>query len=235
MSFTHGKNTGVLVDEFDLTAYLNQATVSKDIPTVDVTPFGVDDHQFLAGPEGGTISLSGMFDATAGASDVVLNTALGNAEVVSVAWPGFTTIGNRTVLSNLREVSYQIRSPINDAVRVTANMTADGPLRFGVVLKDLAAEASAANFTSVDNAASSANGAVGNLHVTAFTGTDATIKITDSADNSTFADLITFTVATGVTSENKTVAGTVNRYSRVELSGTFTTVTFAVTFARNQH
>lgn len=90
------------------------------------------------------------------------------------------------------------------------------------------------NEASVDQDASSSNGAVANLHVTAFTGTDAVIKIQDSANDADWADLITFTTVDGVTSERATVAGSVDRYVRaIVASGTFSSVTFAVSFARN--
>ncbi len=63
----------------------------------------------------------------------------------------------------------------------------------------------------------SPNGAVGYLTVTAFSGfSGAVLKIRDSADDSTYADLITFTTVSGVTAERATVAGTVDRYTCVD-------------------
>lgn len=64
----------------------------------------------------------------------------------------------------------------------------------------------------------SPNGAVGYLQVTAFSGfSQAVIKIRDSADDTTYADLIQFsTVTTAPTAERATVAGTVDRYACVD-------------------
>jgi hypothetical protein len=236
MAFVHGKDCDVLVDEFDLTGYLNQANITTNMQTVDVTPFGADDHQYLAGLEGGTISLGGMFDATATVgSDAVLDAALDSSNhMVTIGFPGVDTVGNNCALANSRQVEYQVRAPVNDAVRITANIQADGAIRVGgVLLHDLSAETGAVDETSVDNGALTSYGAVANLHVTAFTGTDATVTITDSTDDNTFAELIPFTQVTGVGAEHATVTGTVNRYVRVELTGTFDTITFAVSFARN--
>lgn len=237
MAFVHGKNASVLVDQYDLTAYLNQASVGKKGQAVKTTVFGLDDHTYMAGLEEGSASLGGLFDGSANAVDEVLNTALGGSQVVTVAWPGYGAIGNGAAMLQSREASYQIRATNNDAVRVTAGLTADTGARFGTILHPLTARTGAANYASVDNGASSAFGSVAQLHVTAFTGTDVTIKVTDSTNDSTFADHITFASVTGVGSERATVAGTVNRYARVELStsGGFTTVTFAVSFVRNKH
>uniref|UniRef100_UPI003BB56F59 hypothetical protein n=1 Tax=Thermoanaerobacterium sp. DL9XJH110 TaxID=3386643 RepID=UPI003BB56F59 len=86
-----------------------------------------------------------------------------------------------------------------------------------------AAASADGNGTTVDNAASSSNGAVAHLHVTGFTGlSNAVIKVTHSTDNfsSSDVDLITFSTVSGLTSQRSTVTGTVNRYVRVEVDVT---------------
>jgi polyisoprenoid-binding protein YceI len=50
---------------------------------------------------------------------------------------------------------------------------------------------------------------VGYIHVTAFTGTTGVVKIQHSANDSTWADLITFTTISAVTQERVAVTGTV--------------------------
>ena len=54
-------------------------------------------------------------------------------------------------------------------------------------------DTSAAAGTDLDNAASSAFGGQAYLQVTAFTGTDVTITLKHSTDNSTYTSLIAFT------------------------------------------
>ena len=75
-------------------------------------------------------------------------------------------------------------------------------------------------------------GAQAYLHVFAFTGTSVTIKIQDSADNVSFADLTggAFTLVAGVTKERIQTGRTqtVRRYLRAVTTGTFSSVTFAV-------
>jgi hypothetical protein len=126
-------------------------------------------------------------------------------------------------------------------VAVTAELTNQQyGLESGIVLHAQSAETATVNGTSVDNAAASTNGAVGQLHVTAKADTTAvwTIKIQHSTDNSTFVDLITFTNVSNRTlaagAQRIEVTGTINRYTRVQatlVSGT-TSITPVVTFAR---
>ena len=235
MAAIHGKNTAILVGQYDLSAYFNQVSISKDVQTVSVDTFGNSDHAYIAGLGSGSISLGGLFDSTASSgSDEVLSTALdGSQTVVSVSFPGASAIGQRATLHHARETSYPVRGSIDDAVRLNSGMTADGGIRAGVVLHHNNSESTGSNFASVDNSASTSNGAVAHLHVISFTGTSASIKVTDSTDDAIFADLITFASVTGAGSERGTATGTVNRYARVELSGTFSEITFVVSFARN--
>jgi hypothetical protein len=88
--------------------------------------------------------------------------------------------------------------------------------------------------TAVDGGASSVTGWSAYLEVTAFTGTDVTVKLQDSADNVTFADVTAggFTaITTAPTSQRiEGAAGaTLRRYARLTTttSGGVTSVTFA--------
>lgn len=237
MAFVAGKNTAVLVAEYDLTGFLNQASVSKASQVVKTTVFGLDDETYMAGIEEGSSSAGGLYDGAAAAVDAAFTAALtgGTPLVVTVAWPGYDTIGNACGMLQAYEASYQIRGAVNDAVRINATFTGDKGARFGQIIHPLVQRSTPANYASIDAGASTASGAVAQLHVTEFTGTDATIKVTDSTDDAVFADLITFTQVAGITSERGTATGTVNRYARVELTGTFTTITFAVSFVRGLH
>jgi hypothetical protein len=90
----------------------------------------------------------------------------------------------------------------------------------------------------VDEVAQTVLGWVAHLHVTAGVLTTVTIKIQDSADNSVWADLTggTFTAVTTSTDKQRLVGAsnaTVRRYVRAIISAaTYTSITFAVAFAR---
>jgi hypothetical protein len=99
--------------------------------------------------------------------------------------------------------------------KVDVPQVISGAQEDGVILQDL--EAKTADWDtdseSVDHGASTANGGSGYLQVTDYSGfTNVVVKIRHSADDSTYADLITFTTVTAIGAERKTVSGTVNRH-----------------------
>lgn len=102
-------------------------------------------------------------------------------------------------------------------------------------------QTAAGNVTSVDLAAlpvSFDQGWAAYLHVFAFTGTSITLKVQDSANDSTWADLAsaTFAAASAVGSQRITAGptstATVRRYVRLVSTGTFSNAVFAVNFVR---
>jgi hypothetical protein len=244
VAFVHGKTTTVLVDEFDLSPYFNQAQVSRRNQTTDVTTFGASERAYISGIEESTLSVQGLWDGTTGAiDDVFANSTSGSVNtqtVVTVAVEGADVAGdagNSAILMTPFHVSYQPRSTVSDAVRLTANFTGSGPTRSdGLILHGLSAETTTGAETGIDDLAQSTFGCVAHLHVTAFTGTNCVIKVQDSTNGSTWADLITFTTVTGVTKERVNLSNdTVDRHLRVNItSGTFSSVTYAVGVARHK-
>lgn len=234
MSAVHGKGTAVLLDQYDLSAYLNSYSSGRTSEASETTTFGAAAKTYIPGLQDGTISLSGLYDGSAGAVDAVLQAAIGAASrnVLSILPQGAGTIGNRAMVASVDETSYTIEAGVGDLVTASAEMQPSGGVWGGAVLHTLTAETAGGNTTSIDNAASSASGGVANLHVTAFNGTTLTAKVQHSTDNSVWVDLITFTAATAVTAEQLSVTGTVNRYVRVLWTATVTSATFAVAFAR---
>ena len=242
MAAVHGSGVGILFDEFDMSTYFNQATLTKSVQVVDDTRFqpgvALPSRTYIPGPGEGSVSFQGLWDATAvSGSDVVLDAALGTDTIITIGVGGYATVGDPAVMLQALNAGYQTRSSVNDAVRVVANATATpGGIRVnGKILHGLTAETTTMNGASVNNLASSAFGGVGHLHVTAFTGTNATVKIQDSPNDAAWSDLIAFTSITGVTSERLTDTGTVDQYVRAIISvDNFTSMTFAVSFARNR-
>jgi hypothetical protein len=238
MAAVHGSGVGVLFDEFDLSTFFSQVSMTKTTQVVDDTRFqpgvALPSRSYIAGPGEGSISLQGPWDAVAAGSDVVLDAAIGTDSIITIGVGGYATVGGPALMMQALEAGYQIRSSVNDAVRVTANATANGGIRTaGVILQDLAVETTTFNGASVNNLASSAFGGVGHLHVTAFSGTSGTLKIQDSTNDSAWADLITFSNVTAVGAQRSVVTGTVDQYLRFIISAdTFTSMTVACAFAR---
>lgn len=102
-------------------------------------------------------------------------------------------------------------------------------------------DTAATSGASIDTTASLSYGAQAYLHLGAFTGTDITIKIQDSADNATFADVtgLAFTEVTAAPATQRIAianTATVRRYVRAVsvTTGGFTSATFAVVLCKNQ-
>lgn len=248
-TFIHGKASKVLLDEFDLSSFFNSLDVAQTLETAETTSFGSSAKSYIPGLADATLSLSGMFSQDSDGSDEELSAILGatTTPLVTVLLDA-GTIGNSAIVAKAHETNYAISSPVGDIVSVTADFNAStdatSDLKYGLRSgKALTAGSSIAfgslgNLASVDNAASSANGGMVNLHVTAnsISGGATTIKVQHSTNNSTWADLVTFAAvsASTVTTEQAVVTGTVNRYLRATAStaGSSGAITFHIAFAR---
>jgi hypothetical protein len=238
MSFRHGKDGRVLVAQYDLSSFLNEMSSSQSIETAETTTFGASAKTYITGLNDGTLSFSGMFDGAANAVSDVFEDIIDNEStpVITMAHDSGLTIGSGCVLAQAKQTAYDITVPVSDVVALSGEFQVTGGLRNGVILAGAVVATTTGEGASVDNAASSALGAVANLHVTANTMDDATvIKVQHSADDSTFADLITFTsVATTVlTSETATAVGSVNRYLRYQVTPAGSgSITFSISLSR---
>ena len=242
MAFIHGKGASVLHGAYDLSAFLNDGSISNSVETAETTTFGVagSAKTYITGLKDGTLSASGMFDGDANAVDEVITASVGSDTNAPVSFfPEGSTIGNKVKLLLAKTTSYSVSAPVGDVVSVSYDAQADGGIDHGVSLASLASISSTTNSTSVDNSASTANGGLAQLHVTVNSrSANATIKVQHSSDNSTWADLATFTVVatTVTTSERVAVAAgtTVNRYLRAQntLSAGTGSITYQVSFAR---
>ena len=247
-TFIHGKNTAVYVDEFDLTSYFTDVSITQENEVAETTAFGDTNKSYLLGLRAGTLSMSGMWSADTDGSDEELQALLGNATTpLLTVREGAAAIGGSAVIAQANETNYAISSPVADVHTVTADFECTPnqvsnltfALAGGVQLTAGAsiAHGSLGNLSSVDNSASSANGGAATLHIPTNTvNGNTTIKIQHSANDASWADLITFTVvgASTKTSELKAVSGTVNRYLRASAStaGSSGSITFMIAFAR---
>jgi hypothetical protein len=238
-TFRHGKSIKVFVDEFDFSSYFNDVSASTMVETAETSTFGSDAKEYIPGLKDGTVSLSGMFEGTedVGTDDyfsAVLGTATKQKVIVAPEGHG---LGGRAVMLESDATSYEVSGAIADVVQASAEFQSSEGVEHGVILSSGAAVSSTGNGTGVDNGAATTNGGVGYLSVPVNTRNgNVTVKIAASADNSTFADLVTFTVVSSATktSERVEVTGTVARYLRVSytVAGSTGTATPIVAFSR---
>lgn len=238
-TFKHGKGVAVLVDEYDFSSYFNDMTATSSVDTAETSTFGTSAKSYVTGHQDGTVSLGGYFESTdsVGTDQYFASKLAGATKQKVIVMPGGHSNGARAVLIESDTTSYEISSPIADVVGASAEFQASDGVEHGVVLSSGSAISATGNGTSVDNGVATTNGGVGFLSVPTNTRNgNITVKIQSSADNSTFADLITFTVVSSATatSQKVEVTGTVARYLRVSytVAGSTGSATPTVAFAR---
>lgn len=238
MAFRHGKNTGVFYNGADLSPYFNEASVSNDVEVAETTAFGDSAKQYISGLRDGTLSAAGMFDGSEEAVDQTLSSVIGNdaADVISLA-PDGVVVGRRSFSAAARQTSYEVSSPVSDVVTVSLEVQATDGVNTGVLLAGRFSASASGEGSSVDQGASSSNGAIGYLHVTSNTMNGATtFKVQDSADDITFVDLITFTnvSASAISGQKIAVTGSVDRHVRAsqDPGASSGSVTYTLAFAR---
>ncbi len=248
MPFIHGKQTRLLLDQYDVSPYFREVSRTASLDTLDTTTFAAPDKTFIPGYVDNGVTLGGLFEAStqigATAADTMekhLNDIFAaDPRLLTVGWNGWA-VGSRVSLFRGTDLGHDITSPVGDVVTVSATLSGEGAMRNGISLHPLQAENQnvLTNGTTYDGGtgSNSTNGGIGHLHVTANARTaGSTFKIQHSTDGTTWADLITFTTIAAATTgaERIQVAGTVSRYLRATwtLGGTTNTATFNVSFAR---
>lgn len=237
MTFGHGKDSRVLLNEVHASGNVQGWTAEAGRDFADVSTILDSGHRWLPGLKMGKVSLQGLFDNAASTlhTEAVAGHGVDDSLLFTVL-PSGGVIGQPAFVGVCDLEGYSLESAVADAVKLTLEAQPNDGVEWGVSLHNLGAETADTNASSVDNAASSANGGVATLHVTAYSGlTNAVLKVQHSTDNSAWSDLVTFTTVTALTSERKVVAlaTTVNRYLRCATDVTGTgSVTFAMAFAR---
>jgi hypothetical protein len=239
-----------LGDNFYLGGYdLSGDTASLDEvgggpAVIEVT--GIDKSAFerIGGLRDGRIEWTAYFnDGTDGTNGTHNRLAtLPTADRQAMYFRG-TTLGNPAACLVGKQLNYDFTRA--DDGKLTAKVRVEGNgygLEWGRSLTaGKRTDTAATNGTSIDTTASANFGAQAYLQVFDFQGTDVTIKIQDSADNVTFADVTSFAF-TSVTSfpvvERIALANTatVRRYVRAitTTTGGFTSATFAVVLVKNE-
>ena len=240
----HGRRLRLLIDEHDMASLFTDASLKLSCQHDEDGGFGEDFERHQApGHVDATLSLQGFYRVGSGwggklAAALAADPESAQLPLVSWAPNGYapTRLVELIRAAATKNTSKVERKTTNTA---SAEISADDGASLGVSLQDLVPVATAAlpivSATPVDEGGATNDGGIGQLHVTAFTGTNLTLKLRHSVDNVTYVDLATFTVVAGVGSQRIVVpeGTTVNRWLRWEITaGTFTSVTFHVAFAR---
>ena len=234
MARFHGKDARFYANGTDLSSFVGGVTISRKAAAHESTTFASDGNmEFDSGVRTTDVNFEGFHDAAASAEDAVLSALVGSGGIVlSLVLDDADALGDHGVLIGGATLeTYETAANVGDLTKKTGTFRGGGS-GSAVLLHVLGQETVTGNAASVDNAASSANGARANLHITAITGTW-TIIVQHSADDSAWSDLITFSTNTAAGGVTGTATGTVNRYLRVRfVEDVAGSITFALTAAR---
>ena len=129
MAFISGKDSFFSVDGTDITTYVNQLSLSRDVNTLETTSFGSDQASFVVGVEGLSISGSATFDATA---DGVM-AGLFDGSVVAFDYRPNNTSSQPKYTGNALVTNYTIDSSANDLVSISFSLIVTGAVTRGTV------------------------------------------------------------------------------------------------------
>jgi len=238
------KQTGLgdrlAIDGFDVSGSIGSLGNIHGGPAVlavtDITQSGI---ARLGGERDGGIEFASWMEDTAVTGGHVVLSALPTGDRI-VTYSRGTAFGAFSANLIARQINYDQNRGNDGSLTQSVSTQADG---FGLEWCDLLTpwprtDTTATNGASQDfGAVSTLFGAQAYLQVFSVTGTSVTVKLQDSADNSTFADIAgaAFTAATARGAQRLQLASnaTIRRYVRVVTTGTFSNASFVCAFNRN--
>ena len=129
MAFNSGKDSFFSVDGTDISSYVNQLSLSRDVNTLETTSFGSDQSTFVVGIEGLSISGSANFDSTA---DGVF-AGLFDGSSVAFDYRPDNTSSQPKYTGNAFVTNYSIDSSATDLVSISFSLIVTGAVTRGTV------------------------------------------------------------------------------------------------------
>lgn len=238
MTKQSGIGDRLLIDGFDVSgsvgAFSKISGSQNTLPVTDITQGGM---ARLGGERDGGIDFSAFMEDTLVTGGHAVLSALPTGQRI-VSYLRGTGIGNFSACMISRQINYDPNRGSDGALAIAISAQADSfGLEWGEQLTvGTRTDTTATNGASLDfGSTSTLFGGQAYLQVASVTGTSVTVKLQDSADNSTFTDLAGagFIAATTRGAQRLAFTGTVRRYVRAVTTGTFTNAQFQVTFVRN--
>lgn len=240
MPKTSGLGDNFYVGTFDLSGDISAlGTIGGSVGTIDVTSIRSYGYERIGGLRTGTLEFTSLFNVDTAQEHEAFQT-LPYTDVILSYFRG-TTLGGAAASMTGKQINYDPSRGDDGSITFNVQAQANGyGLEWGRSLTaGVRTDTTATNGSSIDTTASVSFGGQAYLHVFDFSGTDVTIKIQDSADNSSWADVSGFTFGsiTGPTSARIQLGSTatIRRYLRVitTTTGGFTSVSFAVNVVKN--
>jgi hypothetical protein len=235
-----GMGDRLAVDGFDVSGSIGSlSNIHGGLAALDVTDITQAGPARLGGERDASIEFSAWLEDTAVTGGHAVLSALPTGQRV-VTYSRGTAFGSFAASMVARQINYDPNRGTDSSLTLAVSTQADGS---GLEWTDLLTpwprtDTTATNGASQDfGAVSTLFGAQAYLQVFSVTGTSITVKLQDSADNATFADIsgAAFTAATARGAQRLALANnaTIRRYVRVATTGTFSNAQFVCCFNRN--
>lgn len=240
MAKQSGLGDYLLIDGYDFSGDIGSLSRIGGGPAAsEVTGITVSAPERIGLLRDGGMDFSAWFNPTTGrAHDILTELPYGDRQMTYCRGLG---LGSQAASLVAKQLNYDPTRAADGALTLAVSAQSNG---FGIewgeqLTAGKRTDTTATNGASIDfGSVSTLFGWQAYVHLTAFTGTDITIALEDSADNVSFSALTGggFTQLTGVGYERLQGGrtATVRRYTRVATTGTFTSATFLVNFVRNQ-
>ena len=125
MAFVHGKSSVFKLDNAsgsltDISAFVNNVDFPETADVAETSVLGASNKTYIVGLKDATISLSGLFDATA---DAIFGAVVGQTATLSFEYsPEGTASGKIKYSGECILTNYAMSSPVGDVVAYSADL-----------------------------------------------------------------------------------------------------------------
>ena len=129
MAFVHGKSSVFKLDTAsgsltDISAFVNNVDFPETADVAETSVLGASNKTYIVGLKDATISLSGLFDATA---DAIFGAVVGQTATLSFEYsPEGTASGKIKYTGECILTNYAMSSPVGDVVAYSADLQVSG-------------------------------------------------------------------------------------------------------------
>jgi hypothetical protein len=199
----HGKNTGIVIDGYDITRWCHEVSGDHTIDVAESTGFDSPEgaKEYVPGHNDTTFAWSGreqgQIDNFRSRFGGIALLDAGVPFIVAIA--GGFHAGRIAEMGKVLETSINISAPVADVVSASGDLQADGPVDVGYVLttKDPYATTGAVNGASVPLGAASAGSRIFYHCVQNSRNGLVTVKVQESVNGTTWVDYDTHQFAAG--------------------------------------
>lgn len=247
MAKSNGLGAALWVGGYDISGDVGSVDkITSKVAPLEVTGINKSAIERIYGLRDGSIDFMSYFNPSNNGSipgpkgEHFILSQLPSADTQVIVCPSATALGQPACALQAKQINYDPKRSAKGELTFQTNADGEGfAMEWGILgTPGVRTDTTATNGTSIDNAASTAFGLQAYLQVMSVTGTSVTVTVGHSTDNVSFSSLVAFAAATSggspqVQRVSVSNATTVNRYLRIQTTGTFSNAVFGVVLVRN--